>query len=285
MARGIKGRHWVDWDCWALRRSLSSQISLRRSHLRSPLLMPIRWHHHPSSAGTTQFTKHQIHAPENSPSEGACPLILSPGVTLDALVSSSICLLTWWSLLTIDSCGNYSTPKVGVGGVFFKSILSKYIEGNVQVTKQPYQSSQGWCLALSAIPLHLPVIPSRAIPNYTIPYYTISQRYCMPLSACRTYILPPNISHCFLLPPVVLFDLTTSWEATFWHDLIVLPISNGSAVIALTFMNLIWSRKIHSTKFLWVTPKKSTMCPQCAPHPSNNHKQHIFFWTLAKVSK
>ena len=108
--RDIKGRHWVDWDCWALRRSLSSQISLWRSHLRSPLLMPIRWHHHPSSAGTTQFTKHQIHAPESSPSEGACPLILSPGVTLDGVVSSSICLLTWWSLLTIDSCGNFIQP-------------------------------------------------------------------------------------------------------------------------------------------------------------------------------
>ena len=70
-----------------------------------------------------------------------------------------------------------------------------------------------------------------------IPYHTISQRYCMPFSACRTYILPSSISHCLLLPSVVLFDLTTSREATFWHDLIVLPISNGSALIALTFMN------------------------------------------------
>ena len=57
------------------------------------------------------------------------------------------------------------------------------------------------------------------------------------LSACRTHILPPSISHCLLLSPVVLLDLTTSREATFWHDLIVLPISNGSALIALTFMN------------------------------------------------
>ena len=154
-----------------------------------------------------------------------------------------------------------------MGGVFFKSILSKYIEGNVQVTKQPYQSSRGWCLAISAIPLHLPVIPCRAIPNYTIPYYTISQRYCMPLSACRTYILPPNISHCFLLPPVVLFDLTTSWEATFWHDLIVLPISNGSALIALIFLNLIWTRKISIVRNFSGSHLKSLQCAHSVPTP------------------
>ena len=204
MARGIKGRHWVDWDCWALRRSLSSQISLRRSHLRSPLLMPIRWHHHPSSAGTTQFTKHQIHAPENSPSEVAGLLILSPGVTMDALVSSTICLLTWWSLLIIDSCGNF-IPKVvnlkfmGGGLGDWGNSLNPFCQSTLRRMSRwrsnPTRVHEGgvWpSLPYPYICLSYHPVPYQTIPYHTTPYHNATA--CLFLHVVLTSCHPASVT-------------------------------------------------------------------------------------------